>query len=161
MVQMMRSEQRQLYGKGRAAAGHVPGRKRPAQPFDDRPTDGQPQTQPVGLGGVERLEDLFEVLGGDAGTAVDHRQPQSVALAAGADLDLPSIGRCGDGIADEVLEHLPQAVRVAADRDGRVGESRFTRMRLKCSSRRMRSRSSPTSACTFRSMHTGPADGRG
>src|SRR5262245_52233292 len=48
--------------------------------LDDPVHDGQPQAGPVGLGGEEGLEDVGQVLGGDAGTGVLHDDLDQGAL---------------------------------------------------------------------------------
>jgi hypothetical protein len=81
--------------------------------LDDASGDGQAQAGPLGLGGVERLEDPLAVLRAEPRAVVadgDAEGGEAVDLGPRApDLDLDRVGACGQGILEEIVEDLPQA----------------------------------------------------
>ena len=83
--------------------------------------DGQPQPgaartgsgQPVGL--PEPLEDLRALVGRDAGAGVTDRHPGGAVVLCGRHEDgLAGVGE-SRRVADDVDEHLPEAVGVGLD----------------------------------------------
>ncbi|MEE1939782.1 hypothetical protein V1L54_10255 [Streptomyces sp. TRM 70361] len=95
--------------------------------MDDGFHDGQTQARaPVGaaaarLGPPEAFEDAGQVLRGDAGSVVDDGQQDVVTPVDDLHEDGGPGGGVLDGVADEVAQHLLQAVGVAHDGSGRRG----------------------------------------
>ena len=88
----------------------------PAVGLDDSLGDGQAQAGPLGLGGVERVEDLRSLLAGDPRAVVAHGDLQgglAVELGrGGADLDGDGCRAGGQGVVEDIAKHLVEAERV-------------------------------------------------
>src|SRR6266849_6978701 len=100
------------------AAGRVVGSPQAAaMRLNDRPTDGQPHTSPVILGGKECLEDLFRLLRGQSHTGVADGDQQLTTLAhLRLDRKFTSSVLHGlDSVEDEVHEHLLKLHSVCGD----------------------------------------------
>src|SRR3954469_7314573 len=69
---------------------------------------------------LELLEDPVALRGRDAEALVGHLDQARAVLAPHSQLDPPALGRVLDRVVDQVDEHLPQLVLVAADRGGIV-----------------------------------------
>ncbi len=110
--------------EGGALAGGAGGPDAAAVLVDDAATDGEAEAgaaQGAGVGGVallEAVEDVFELVGGDAAALVaDLDEGFAVVEIAGGEVDLAAGGRELDGVRDEVVERLQDAVGVGPDVD--------------------------------------------
>ena len=111
--------------EGGAVAGLAGGPDAAAVLVDDGAADGEAEAgaaHGAGVGGVdllEALEDVFELVFGDAATEVlDFDDGFDVVDGAGAELDLAAGGGELDGVGDEVGEGLEDAVGVGPDAHG-------------------------------------------
>ena len=94
-------------------------------PQDDVLGDGQPQTvaAPLGVGGVgavEPLEDVFQILLGNFRPRIGHRQAAPAAGAGKGDGDVPRRFRVLPGIVQENVRRLPQVLLAAPEGDARL-----------------------------------------
>ena len=86
--------------------------------LSDRPSDGEAETaapavtRAAGIDPVEAFEDLLELIRWDPGPAVGDRDLKMVAPCARRHGDLAAGVGVGDRVADEVAEHLRQAVGI-------------------------------------------------
>ena len=71
------------------------------------------------VGGIERLEDPFAILGCDARTIIGHRARHASIVDANRNHDMRARGRIGDGIVHQVHHELYHQTRVD------VNERRF------------------------------------
>src|SRR6266700_2037422 len=113
------------WGEGNVEAGAVAGALAvsvdlAAVGVDDRAGDGEPDAAAAGGGvgasavdAVEALEDALQQLGRDALTSVAHRDPHlAVGEAGGGDLDAAAGWGVAQRVAEQVGQHLTDAVRV-------------------------------------------------
>ena len=93
---------------------------------DDLPADRQPEPRAAGPGaGLARLnelvEDGFEFVLGDADAVVANRDADASVLARQVDFDFSAGQRELDGVAQQVSDHLAEAVLVGGDRRVALG----------------------------------------
>ena len=102
----------------------------PAVALDDAARDGEAETGAADLARVRRLdllelvEDALAIVGGDGDAVVPDRQPDEAARHLGAedvDLDAPALGRELDGVGQQVVDDLREAIGVGDDADLAVG----------------------------------------
>ena len=67
------------------------------------------------IGLVEPIEHERHVIGGNPLPRVDHRQHDRVALAVGAQLDVPAGRRVAQGVGEQVLDHLLDPIGIGDD----------------------------------------------
>ncbi len=87
----------------------------------DLPGDGQAKADTGAHASdlVETLENARQGVGMDAGTLVDNRGDNAVAIAAGDDLDLGERRAVLDGVIQEVVENLLQPVGITLEPQSR------------------------------------------
>ncbi len=92
-----------------------------AMGFDDRSGDresetGTPRTPAsAAVDAVKALEDSVELVGRDSRPGVAHRDVELTVVRPRADRDPVAVPGVGDGVADEVVEHLSESVRISLE----------------------------------------------
>src|SRR6266404_5288452 len=87
----------------------------PAVRRDDLPRDVQAEADPFPFGPrhpEELLEDALLVLGRDARALVLDLEADEAALGPGPHQDAPALRAVADGVADQVVEHEADALRI-------------------------------------------------
>ena len=95
----------------------------PAVKLHEVTDDGQPQPEagvspaPGAVGLPKSLEDVRKQIGGDAHAGVAHDEAR-LGAARESDRDGPARGRELERVGQDVLDHLAQAIGIAANRSG-------------------------------------------
>jgi hypothetical protein len=90
--------------------------------LDDRTRDCEtepaaaPVSTPAAVDAVEALEDPVELVGRDSGSGVADRDVKLTVVAVREDRDPIAALGVGNGVADEVAEHLGEAVGIGLER---------------------------------------------
>src|SRR6266581_9190812 len=79
--------------------------------------DEETETRAATVGVPVAIEDVGQVLGADAGTGIRDFERNAVVCGFDDEGDAPNFGREFQRVAEEVAEHLQQAVAIAAHED--------------------------------------------
>src|SRR5438874_6089990 len=81
---------------------------------DDALRDEEPETGAAAVGVPVAIEDVGQVLGADAGARIRDLEGHAVGFDCHDERDAPIFGREFQRVAEEIAEHLQQAVPIAA-----------------------------------------------
>ena len=100
---------------------------------DAADVQAEAETGGSGIRPVEAIEEMGQVVGVDPGAEILNRDQRLTGSLFDADHDLTVLGAVLEGIAEEVLHHLPQADAIPRSADGcirRLDPDRVTRALL-------------------------------
>src|SRR5260221_9117894 len=95
--------------------------------LNDREAQASPRNRLRGSASdaAEALEDVADIVGGDANARVGDADQRELTLGAAGQRDRPAVWRVLDRAVDEVAHHLDEAVAVAHDEPNAGVQGRF------------------------------------